>query len=62
MPRLLTLWLDFGCKVPDSGMVVITVVCIYVLTCVWCSGKKSQERSGAKTVQELNDVCICCSF
>jgi serine/threonine-protein kinase ATR len=37
MPRLLTLWLDFGCKVPDSG-------------------KKSQERSGAKTVQQLNDI------
>jgi serine/threonine-protein kinase ATR len=40
MPRLLTLWLDFGCKVPDSVS----------------TGKKCQEKSGLKTVQQLNEI------
>ena len=61
MPRLLTLWLDFGCKVPDSGKAVITVV-YDVSHSVWSLGKKSQERSGAKTVQQLNDVRMWCLF
>jgi serine/threonine-protein kinase ATR len=43
MPRLLTLWLDFGSKVTESG-------------------RKGQERSGVKTVQQLNDVSIMCAI
>ena len=48
MPRLLTLWLDFGGKLPDSNKTTFSGMCSL--------GKRSHERSGAKIVQQLNDV------
>lgn len=35
MPRLLTLWLDFGCQVPDSGKPLNCVYTIYKPSSKW---------------------------
>lgn len=54
MPRLLTLWLDFGSSIPDQGKGIFLI--ILLLTQIL--GKKNQDRNAMKTFKQLNEVGV----
>lgn len=58
MPRLLTLWLDFGSNVPDQGEEKSLKLMIFLNKFLFL-GKKRQEKNSMKTtLAQLNEVWI----
>ena len=60
MPRMLSLWLDFGSNVPDGSGYSIVIIMIMLRSTIFCdSAKKSQEKENKTlkmAISQLNEV------